>query len=60
MDNLKVYNAVREVPQEAQTKIMGGRLKGFTDINPVANKGTHGAVWNVRYRLVLRNKGEVD
>ena len=35
MDNLKVYNAVREVPQEAQKKIMGGRLKGFTDINPM-------------------------
>lgn len=35
MDNLKIYNAVREVPQEAQKKIMGGRLKGFTDINPM-------------------------
>lgn len=35
MDNLKVYNAVREVPKEAQKKIMGGRLKGFTDINPM-------------------------
>lgn len=34
-DNLKIYNAVRAVPQEAQKKIAGGRLKGFTDINPM-------------------------
>lgn len=34
-DNLKIYKAVRSVPQEAQKKIAGGRLKGFTDINPM-------------------------
>lgn len=34
-ENLKIYNAVREVPREAQKKIAGGRLKGFTDINPM-------------------------
>lgn len=34
-ENLKIYNAVRDVPQEAQKKIAGGRLKGFTDINPM-------------------------
>lgn len=34
-DNLKLYNAVRAVPQEAQRPINGGRLKGMTDINPV-------------------------
>lgn len=33
-DNLRIYNAVRAVPKEAQKQIMGGRLKGFTDINP--------------------------
>lgn len=32
--NLDVYNAVRECPKEAQKPIIGGRLKGFTDINP--------------------------
>lgn len=35
MSNLKIYNAVREVPQKAQKPIAGGRLKGKTDINPM-------------------------
>lgn len=34
-DNLKIYNAVREVPKEAQRPIQGGRLRGKTDINPM-------------------------
>ena len=34
-DNLKLYEAVRAVPAEAQKPINGGRLKGMTDINPV-------------------------
>lgn len=33
--NLKIYNAVREVPKEAQKPISAGRLKGKTDINPM-------------------------
>lgn len=35
MDNLALYNAVREVPQNAQKPIEAGRLKGKTDINPM-------------------------
>lgn len=35
MDNLKIYNAVRTVPQEAQKPIKGGRMNGKTDINPM-------------------------
>jgi len=35
MDNLKIYNAVREVPEEAKKAINDGRLKGKTDINPM-------------------------
>lgn len=35
MDNLELYNSVREVPQDAQKPISAGRLKGFTDINPM-------------------------
>ena len=35
MDNLKIYNAVAAVPQEAQKMIGAGRLKGKTDINPM-------------------------
>lgn len=34
-DNLKLYNLGRTVPQEAMKEITAGRLKGFTDINPM-------------------------
>ena len=34
-ENLIVYNKLREVPQEAQKKITGGRLNGMTDIKPM-------------------------
>lgn len=33
--NLAIYNAVRQVPAEAKKVIGAGRLKGFTDINPM-------------------------
>ncbi len=35
MDNLELYNKVRQVPKEAQRAIEAGRLKGKTDINPM-------------------------
>lgn len=35
MDNLEIYNRVCEVPNNAQKKITAGRIKGFTDINPM-------------------------
>lgn len=35
MDNLAIYNKYREVPKEAQKPIIGGRMKGKTDINPM-------------------------
>lgn len=35
MNNLNIYNAVREVPNEAKREIYAGRLKGKTDINPM-------------------------
>lgn len=34
MENLEIYNKVREVPKNAQKNITAGRLKGMTDINP--------------------------
>ena len=34
-DNLALYNALRVVPQTAQKEIQAGKLKGFTDINPM-------------------------
>jgi len=33
--NLSIYNAVRQVPQNAIKPIKGGRLKGMSDINPM-------------------------
>lgn len=35
MNNLDIYNAVKEVPDNAKRKIQGGRLSGKTDINPM-------------------------
>lgn len=35
MDNMEIYNKVREVPKNAQKPINAGRLKGMTDINPM-------------------------
>ena len=35
MENLEFYNKFRSVPQDAQKEIGAGRLKGFTDINPM-------------------------
>ena len=34
-DNLRIYNFAREVPASALKRITGGRLNGFTDVNPV-------------------------
>ena len=35
MENLKIYNATKSVPENAKRPIQGGRLKGKTDINPM-------------------------
>ena len=35
MDNLELYNALREVPKEAKKPIPAGRLKGMTNIKPM-------------------------
>ena len=35
MDNLEIYNLLRKVPDTAKKPIGAGRLKGFTDINPM-------------------------
>ena len=34
-ENMSIYNAVRSVPNEAIKPISAGRLKGFSDINPM-------------------------
>lgn len=35
MDNLELYNKLKAVPETAKKPISAGRLKGFTDINPM-------------------------
>lgn len=35
MENMEIYNKTRAVPAEAKKTISAGRLKGFTDINPM-------------------------
>lgn len=35
MENLEIYNSLKDVPKEAQSKIKGGRLAGMTDIKPM-------------------------
>lgn len=35
MENMTLYNMGAPVPEEAKKPITGGRLKGFTDINPM-------------------------
>lgn len=35
MENLKIYNQLKEVPEIAKKKISGGRLNGMTDISPM-------------------------
>lgn len=35
MKNTAIYNKMRSVPEEAKKQITAGRLKGFTDINPM-------------------------
>ena len=34
-DNLKIYNLLRNCPQEAKKQITAGKIKGFTDVNPM-------------------------
>ena len=35
MSNMEIYDSFRVTPKEAQKEIAGGRLRGFTDINPM-------------------------
>lgn len=35
MNNMKIYDEARQVPAEAKKTIGAGRLKGFTDVNPM-------------------------
>ena len=34
-DNMRIYSAFERTPNEARKPILGGRLKGMTDVNPM-------------------------
>lgn len=59
MDNLKYYNSMKTVPEDAKKTIDGGRLNGFTDINPMwrikALTETFGPV-GVGWKTVIKEK----
>ena len=67
---MNIYNEFRTVPTEAKKSITGGRLKGFTDINPMwrikkltEKFGTCGFGW--KYEIISQElkegaKGEIS
>lgn len=65
MENLELYDKIRQVPTEAQKTIGGGRLKGMTDINPMwriktltENFGICGIGWKTQIVEKWIDKGE--
>lgn len=65
MENLELYDSIRQVPNEAQKTIGGGRLKGMTDINPMwriktltENFGICGIGWKTQIVEKWIDKGE--
>lgn len=69
-ENTRIYDSLRSVPKDAQKTIIGGKLKGKTDINPMWRIkaltelfGACGVGWNVineNHQLVpVESTGEV-
>lgn len=65
MENLAIYDRMRQVPQEAIKTIRGGKLNGFSDINPMWRIkrmtevfGAYGTGW--RMEIVDRWKEEMQ
>lgn len=69
MNNLELYNFVRQVPQEAIKTIQAGNLKGYSDINPMWRIktltelfGTCGVGWYydlIKYETLPTANGEI-
>lgn len=64
MNNLELYNRVRNVPQNAKKTIGAGRLKGMTDINPMwriktltENFGVCGIGWKTQIVRTWNDSG---
>lgn len=70
MENMQIYESVRNVPDAAKRSIQAGRLKGKTDINPMwrikaltEQFGTCGIGWKYRItdkRLEAGANGEIS
>lgn len=67
MENMAIYNAVREVPANAKKQISAGRLKGMTDISPMwrikkltEQFGTCGFGWKYEVKDKRLERGAKD
>ena len=63
MDNLNIYNQLREVPEDAKKKIPGGRLSGMTDIKPMWRIEKLTEVFGpcgLGWKTVIKNKQIID
>ena len=63
MENLKIYNQVKEVPKEAKKTIKGGRLSGMTDIKPMWRIEKLTEVFGIcgfGWKTVIKNKEIIE
>lgn len=63
MENLKIYNLLKSVPEEAKKKITGGRLSGMTDIKPMwrIEKLTETfGMCGIGWKTTIKNKEIID
>ena len=66
MENIEIYKALMNTPPEAKKEIAAGRLKGFTDINPMYRIrkltevfGPCGVGWNtVNVKYTIQEMGQ--
>ena len=63
MENLEIYNKLKEVPKEAQKPITGGRLNGMIDIKPMwrIEKLTEVfGICGIGWKTKIKNKEIID
>lgn len=63
MEKQKIYNQLREVPEEAKKKITGGRLSGMTDIKPMWRIEKLTEVFGpcgIGWKTIIKNKEIID
>ena len=63
MENLDIYNLLKEVPEEAKKQITGGRLSGMTDIKPMwrIEKLTETfGMCGIGWKTIIKNKEIIE